>query len=49
MHLGLDALDVAEKKEMRELAIELGRTGRPASDDERTAKATSTRSRACCR
>jgi DNA polymerase I len=37
IHLGLDALDVAEKKEMRELAIELGRTGRPASDDERTA------------
>jgi DNA polymerase I len=34
---GLDAISVTEKEDMRQLAIELGRTGRPASDDERTA------------
>jgi DNA polymerase I len=34
-HFGLDAISVTEKKDMRELAIELGRTGRPATHDER--------------
>jgi hypothetical protein len=37
IHFGLDALDVQEKKEMRELAIELGRTGRAATPEERRA------------
>jgi DNA polymerase I len=36
-YYGLDALSVTEKKEMRELAIELGRTGRPSSGEERIA------------
>jgi DNA polymerase I len=34
-HFGLDAISVSEKKEMRELAIELGRTGRQALPPER--------------
>jgi DNA polymerase I len=35
IHHGLDAMSVIEKKEMRELAIELGRTGRPATSQEK--------------
>jgi DNA polymerase I len=35
IHLGLDALAVVERREMRELAIELGRTGRPVMASER--------------
>jgi DNA polymerase I len=37
VHHGLDTMSVVEKKEMRDLAIELGRTGRPASNDEKAA------------
>jgi DNA polymerase I len=36
-HFGLDAISVTEKGEMRELALELGRTGRTPRDNERNA------------